>query len=208
MNVSHKKCAAAFVWARYVLPLITGITYTVSALFYSVTVAQAGKRLQLSAARLIFNTFAAARAYLGGTTETQKSWFYGLLAAGAATAVLFFLLGAFFAGLMLWCAWHAFAANGDAARTKQAKTVFRIAFPNRVCLFFASVLWLVPAFYPLYYAAICKRFLLLGAEEPIFVVFDLPLLLVGVFSALTLALAVGISRMERRTRHNLFSNDD
>ena len=201
----RKKMPLILITARYVLPLITGITCTVSALFYSVTIMQTGAELHISAARLLFNTLSAVRRYLGGAHDTQKSWYYGLLAAGAIVAIIAFMLALFFSVLAALAALRAFRAEEGSETEKRAKMVFKIAFPNRIWLFLSNCLWLLPALYAQYYALISRRFLLIGAEDPVYIIFDLPLLLTAILTVLTLALALNVSRTERRWRYNMFS---
>ena len=84
------------------------------------------------------------------------------------------------------------------------KMIFKVAFPNRVCLFLANALWIVPALFPLFFSKTGIRYLQVGLANTLFVTLDLPLIVVGALTLLTLVLAIVISRFERSKKMNMF----
>ena len=84
------------------------------------------------------------------------------------------------------------------------KMIFKIAFPNRICLFLSNALVLLPTLYPHFLSFVGSRFLLVGDEDVVYVLLNRPLIAVGVMTVLSLVLALAIPRLERRKRMNMF----
>lgn len=195
---------AALIYARYILPVITALTSLVLSFLYAVKVAGSGYTYEVSAARLYGNTFTGARAYIVDSSTDAANSFYGLLVAGAIAGILIFLLAAFLAVLSAVTAIRAFRAGHESEESNRMKVIFKIAFPNRVCLFLSNLLLVVPVLYPEYFSAVGKRFLLVGGESVIFVMLNRPLIVVGVLTLVTLILAVAVTRFERQKKMNMF----
>ena len=173
--------------------------------FYSVSARQGGLPYEISPVRLYINTLTGARAYqVGGDPSAARDAFYGFLTAGAVVGILVFLLALFLNGLAAVAAWRAFFAGHESDESNRMKRVFKIAFPNRVCLFLANALWLVPALFPLFFSKMGTRYLQIGLNATVFIRTDWPLLVVGVLTLLTLVLAVAIPRIERAKKMNMF----
>jgi len=193
------------VFARYTLPLVTGLVWLVLGCFYTVSARQGGLPYRISPVRLYVNTLTGARTYLAGNDSSAAlNAFYGLLAAGAVVGILAFLLALFLNGLAAVTAWRALRAGHESDESNRMKRVFKIAFPNRVCLFLANALWLIPALYPLFLSKVGTHYLQIGLNATIFVRMDWPLLAVGILTLLTLVLAVSITRFERAKKMNMF----
>ena len=189
------------VWLRYFLPLGTGLLWLVLACFYTVTARQG----DVSPLRLYVNTLARAREYLGsGESTAAYDGFFGALSVGAIVGILVFLLALFLNGLAAFTAWRAFRAGHESEESNRMKRIFKIAFPNRICLFLANALWLVPALYPLYFSKIAARYVQIGLDGTLFVRMDFALLAVAVLTLATLVLALWIPRLERAKKMNMF----
>lgn len=192
------------IFARYAWPLLTALTLFVMGWFYNIPAVREGQGYQLSLVRLYGNTLSGTHAYLGGTQAAEKTRLLTLLSAGAIVGILIFLVALFFAGLAAYTACRAFLAQSDPERANRFKLVFKIAFPNRVCLFLSNALLVLPALYPHYYAAVSAHFLTVSKEATFYLLFDPPLLVVGVMTALSLLLALLIPRWERQKDMNMF----
>ena len=192
------------IYARYVLPVITALTSLVLSFFYAVKVAGRGYTYEVSTIRLYGNTFTGTRAHIVKHADDAVDGFYGLLATGAVVGILIFLLATFLAVLGAVTAIRAFRAGHESEMSNRMKVIFKIAFPNRVCLFLANLLLVVPVLYPEYFSAVGKRFLLVGGESVIFVMLNRPLIVVGVLTLVTLILAVAVPRLERQRKMNMF----
>lgn len=192
------------VWARYALPVLSVLTLLLLSFFYNVRVVSVGKRYEASIIRLIVNTLRGMHDYLGGELKEAKTTFYAILAVGAILAVICYLLALFFAGLAAYTAYRAFRAGHASEEGNRYKMVFKMAFPNRVCLFLSNALVLIPALYPHFLSFVGSRFLLIGDESVVYVLLNRPLIVIGVMLGLTLVLAFLIPRYERRKRMNMF----
>ena len=190
--------------ARYAWPLLTALTLFVLSWFYNIPAVREGQGYQLSLIRLYGNTLSGTHAYLGGVTAAEKTRLLALLSTGAILGILFYLVGLFFAGLAAYTAFRAFLSGGDTERANRFKLIFKIAFPNRVCLFLSNALLILPALFPHYYAAVSAHFLPVSKEATFYLLFDPPLLVVGVMTAVSLALALLIPRWERQKNMNMF----
>ena len=192
------------IYTRYLLPVITGLVAFVLGCLYLVRVAQSGSRAEVSLVRLYLNTFVGAHNYLGGTTSETANWFYGLLVAGAVVGVVIYLLAMALAVFAAVTAIRAFRAGHESEESNRMKLLFKIVFPNRVCLYLSHLLLLIPLLFPEYFSGIGKHFLLIGGESVIYVMLNRPLIVVAVMLVLTLGLAVLINTYERRKKMNMF----
>ncbi|MBQ9098429.1 MAG: hypothetical protein IJY50_03275 [Clostridia bacterium] len=192
------------IYARYLLPAIMGLVSLVLGCLYLVRVAQSGARAEVSLVRLYLNTFVGAHNYLGGTTNETANWFYGLLVTGAIVGIVLYLLAMGLAIFVAVAAVRAFRAGHESEESNRMKLLFKIVFPNRICLFLSHLLLLVPLLFPEYFSCIGKHFLLIGGESVIYVMLNRPLIVAAVMLVLILALAVGINPYERRKKMNMF----
>ncbi len=192
------------IWARYLLPVVALLTVFVMGWFYNVRTLSVGAYYRVSLWRLYGNTLAGTHTYLGGKTVAAKSWFYGLLSVGAIVGILLFLLTAFLTVLAAYTTIRAFRAGVESEESNRMKTVFKIAFPNRFCLFLSNALLLVPTLFPHFVALVGSRLLVVGGEDVIFVLTNPVLIVAGAFLLLTLLLSLLISKEERRCRMNMF----
>ena len=122
----------SLIWARYLLPAIGVLVILVLGFFFNVRFISGRITQELSVWRLYANTFVGMHEYLGGYIQVGRSWFFGLLVAGAIVGALCFLAALFFAGLAAYTACRAFLAGQESAESDKYKLVFKIAFPNRV----------------------------------------------------------------------------
>lgn len=191
------------IWARYLLPLFTLLTLFVMSFFYNVKVYTNGLENEISVLRLYFNTFKGMHDYLGGTTAAGRSWFYGIVTAGAVVGILVFLVALFLSCLAAYTAARAFLAGHESEESDRMKLIFKIAFPNRIWLFVSNLLIIVPFLYPNFFALVSGNFLAIGGSV-IFVLLNRPLIVGTVGLVLTLVLALMISKHERRKKMNMF----
>lgn len=191
----------ALVWVRYMLPLATALAVLVMGCFKTMRFAF---HKPISLFRLMWNTLMSARAYRTGETQAATDWFYGVLAGVTILDVLLTLLALFLVGLAAVAACRAFLAGHESERSNRAKLVFKIAFPNRLCLYLSNLLLLVPVAYPHVFSFISTRFLRIGNENAVYVVSNPAIIVVGASLVLTLALTLLILRPERRLQMNMF----
>lgn len=196
--------AELLIVARYLLPLVSALALLVISLFYNVRMVSIGKRYEGSLARLLVNTLVGTHDYLGGELKAAKTTFYALLSGGSLVCMLCYLVALFFAGLAAYTACRAFRAGHESEESNRYKLIFKVAFPNRVCLFLSNALLLIPTLYPHFLSFIGSRFLLIGDEAVVYVLVNRPLIITGVMTALSLVLALAIPRLERRKKMNMF----
>lgn len=191
--------------ARYLLPPLSGLVALVMSFFYTVRAAQSGVAIWVSHARLCFNSLKSARAYLiGDVVEAGERNFYVMLAIGAGVTILVFLIAMV---LSCFAAYQALMAlrEGESEEGKRHRILLKVLFPNRVCYFLTSCLYLVPALFPEYFSAVCGRFLQIsGSSTALFVEYNVLLIVQLVLLAVTLVLSVFIRRHEERLSMNVF----
>lgn len=178
-------------FARYLLPVLTGLILLVLSAFYNVYYYQLGTRYVQSLFHFYSGTFSAMKNYLGGGS-TGTGAFYAWLTVGAVIGVLCFILAltlAVFAFLPSLATFRGLPAVREKLR-------FKILFPNRICLFLSSCLYLPAAWYPQYFARVCRR---AGeSAELIFMEANVPLIVTAGLTAITLALTVYARFAEKR----------
>ncbi len=192
------------VWARYLFPLLAVLSLFVMSFFYNVKIYSGGVEQELSILRLYLNTFKGMHSYLGGATMAGRSWFYGIVTAGAIVGILSFLVALFLAGLAAYTAVRAFLLGHESEESDRMKLIFKIAFPNRVWLFLSELLILVPLLYPNFFSLVSTNFLAISGGSVIFVLLNRPLIVGVVVLALTLVLALILPRHERHEKMNMF----
>lgn len=192
------------IFARYLFPLLCVLALFVMSFFYNVKIYSGGVEQELSILRLYLNTFKGMHRYFGGATLAGRSWFYGIVTAGAIVGILCFLVTLFLAGLAAYTAVRAFLAGHESEQSDRMKLIFKIAFPNRVWLFLSELLILVPLLYPNFFSLVSTNFLAISGGSAIFVLLNRPLIVGVVALALTLVLAILIPRHERHEKMNMF----
>ncbi len=203
----RRNFAEIAIWTRYALPVLSVAVLFVMGWFYNVRSVSVGVRYHVSLWRLYGSTLSGTHTYLGGKTVMAKSWFYGLLSVGAIVGILCFLLAAFFAVLAFYTAFHSFRAGKDSEQAGRMKVIFKIAFPNRACLFLSNALLLVPTLFPHLVSFVGSRFLVVSGEKTMFVLSNPVLVTVGALLAVTLVLSLVIPKYERRKKMNMFLLD-
>ena len=193
------------IWARYLMPLITGVTLIVMSILYTVQGAMLGRRYEVSLLRLYANTFGGTHDYLGTEGTSAGNALYSALSIGAILGTLFFLVALFLAGLTAYTACRAFLAGEGSEENTRMKKLFKVAFPNRLCLFLSGVLFIVPALFPQYYSYISSRYVLVGGESVFYVMLNRPLIAMIALNVITLILALLIPKYERSKRMNMFA---
>ncbi len=192
------------IWARYLLPALGVLTVLVLGFFYNVRFISGRITQELSVWRLYANTFVGMHRYLGESAKAGRSWFFGILVAGAIVGILCFLAALFFAGLAAYTACRAFLAGHESEKSDKMKLIFKIAFPNRVWFFLSHLLILIPLLYPHFVSAVGSYFLSIGVGDVIFILLNRPLIVAGAFCLASLVLALVIPRFERRKEMNMF----
>lgn len=192
------------IWARYLLPALCVLCVFVMGFFFNVRFISGRITQELSVWRLYANTFVGMHEYLGGNIKTGRSWFFGILVTGAIAGILCFLAALFFAGLAAYTAVRAFRAGQESKESDRMKLIFKIAFPNRVCLYLSHLLILPPLLYPHFVSLVGSYFLAIGVGGVIFILLNRPLIVAGAFCLVTLVLALIIPRFERRKKMNMF----
>lgn len=192
------------IYARYCLPLFATLFLFVSGFFYNVRIVSVGYRMEVSLWRLYGNTLTGMHTYLGGEIVEVKTVFYTLLTVGALVGILSFLLSLFFSALAAYTSVMAFRAGHESEAANRYKLIFKMAFPSRKWLFLSNLLLLVPAVFPHYLSFVGARFLLIGDEGTMYVLYNRPLLFVGIFLCLVAVLAIFVPRLERQKRMNMF----
>ncbi len=194
-------CPVVLVWVRYLLPVATALALVVMGFFKTVRFAY---RAPLSLWRLIWNTIVSARDYLGGEMQEAKSWFYGILSITAMLELLLALVALFLVGFAAYTAIRSFVAGYKSEESNRLKVAFKVAFPNRVCLYLANLLLVLPALYPHIFSLVSTKFLLIGGEEVVYVIANPLLFVMGACALATLVLAIAIRGFERRLHMNMF----
>jgi len=94
---------------------------------------------------------------------------------------------------------------GDSEEGKRRRILLKVLFPNRICYFLSSCLYVIPALFPEYFSAVCGRFLqITGGRAALFVEYNVLLIVLIVLLVATLVLSVFIRRHEDRLSMNAF----
>jgi hypothetical protein len=194
----------AVVYARYLLPVISMLFLLVSGFFYAVRGVNVGSYYEVSVWRLYANTFTGTHAYLGTDGNVRADGLYTALSIGAIVGVLVLLIALFLNVLAAVTALRAFRAGGESDKAHRMRIKFKIAFPNRICLFLANLLLIVPVLYPNFYSAISANYMLVGATNVFYVTLNRPLIVLSVLSLLTLVLAIVSKRYEIQKGMDMF----
>lgn len=194
-------CPVVLIWARYLLPVATALALIVMGFFKTVRFAY---RAPISLWRLVWNTLVSARDYLGGERQASKSWFYGILTGITLAELLLALAAMFLVGLAAYTAIRAFVSGYRSERSNRAKLIFKIAFPNRFCLYLSNLLLLLPAAHPHIFSYVSTKFLLMGGGEVVYVISNPMIIVIGACTLATLVLAIVTYRHERLLHKNMF----
>lgn len=196
------------IYLRYVLPALTGVTLLVLSFFYLVEYDQSGEAYVQTLFRFYYNTLSASHGYIGGgNMQAGKNALYGWLTAGAVCGILLYLLGLFFAVFSCILFFCAFRHREENAAAQRAKLLFKIAFPNRVCLFLSNCLFLPVALFPSYFSMVAGKVAGVSSAELLHVERNVPLIVTVALTALTLVLAVFAAVWEEREHLDPFRLD-
>ena len=183
---------------RFALPVAANLAFLITGLAYTVRGAILGKRYMFSVIRLFFNTFTGTHAYLAGAKTAADNTFFAFLAIGAAVGVLAMLSSLFFSCFaLLSTVRRLFFKQRD---NSQWIFLFRVLFPNRVCLFLSQCLLLLPALFPEYYTFIASRFAIDGGQAAFYVIYNIPLYVVCGALLLTAGMSFFLARYEHGDR--------
>ena len=194
----------AIIYARYLLPVVSVLFLIVSGFFYAVRGVNVGRYYEVSIWRLYANTFAGTHAYLGTEGNVRADGLYTALGVGAVVGILILLVALALNVLAAVAAPYTFKMGREDERARRMMVIFKIAFPNRVCLYLSNLLLIVPVLYPNFYSAISANYMLVGATNVFYVTLNRPLIVLLVLSALTLILAVISKRYEICKKMDMF----
>lgn len=198
----------AFIYLRYIFPVLVGVTLSVLSFFYLVQYDQGGEAYVQTLFRFYYNTLSASHSYIGaGNMQSGKNALYGWLTAGAVCGILLYLLGMFFAVFSCILFFRAFRHREESAAAQHAKLLFKIAFPNRVCLFLSNCLFLPVALFPSYFSLVARRVAGVSSRELLYVERNVPLIVTVALTVLTLVLAVFAAVREEKEHLNPFRLD-
>ena len=195
------KLARRLILVRYALSAAAVPLFLIVGIFHSVLAEQGGYTIWVSPVRLCFNTLKNARAHFlaGGTGNGSL---FGFFLAGVIVAILAFLAALAlkaFSLSQLYLYLKASTPDEKRAAAVRHKTVF----PNRVFLFLSDLLILVPALFCEYVYAVSNRFTG-GGIDTLFVKCNVPLILLLVLLAATLALSILLAPQEGAAELDLF----
>ena len=202
-----KATPTVLIWARCLFPLFTGLLLLVMSVLYTVQGVILGKRYEVSILRLIGNTFAGTHDYLGGERKEAGDRLYTALSIGAIVSVLAFLAALFLAGLTVYTFVRAQKKDAPLTEVNRMKMIFKVAYPNRVCLFLSSALYLIPTLFPHYYAALSAQYAILSGTSVFYVLLNRPLIAVVSCLLVTLLLSLITPRYERARAMDMFALD-
>ena len=194
----------AVVYTRYLLPLLSTLFLIISGFIYAVRGVNVGTYYEVSIWRLYVNTFTGTHNYLGTDGNVRADGLYTTLAIGAAIGVLILLIALFLNVLAAFTALRAFRAGKDSEIAHRMRVIFKIAFPNRICLFLSNLLLIVPVLYPNFYSSVSANYMLVGATNVFYVTLNRPLIVLCVLSVLTLVIAFVAKRYEIRKKMDMF----
>ncbi|MBQ3063281.1 MAG: hypothetical protein IJC99_00550 [Clostridia bacterium] len=184
---------------RYLYPLFWAVTLTLIGIPYNIRAGRLGK---LSLWRLLFNTFKQGRrALLAGGLSPEGRSYYTLLLIGVGVALLALFAALAFIGISLYTYFVATGKQQDPARRRAVKIFHRAIFPNRIWLYLANLLLIVPALFPLYFSIVHNRHPGGGFIE---IGFDPVLILSLVFALLLAVLCLFLRKREKHTALDIF----
>ena len=199
-----KHLPAIAVYARYLLPALTGVLLLVFSFFDWTYFYMQGTRYKMSLFSFYQRTMTSSLDQLGTKGAASTGGFYGVLSVGVAVGLLLYLAALFFAVLAAVTAVRAFRAGHESKESNRMKIAFKIAFPNRICLFLSNALFLVPTLYPAYFSAVSRHFMMVDKKEIIYTDTNVLFFVILGLTLLTLALSFAISRIERQKKMNMF----
>ena len=198
---SRERLPVLAVYARYVLPFVGALAVLLLSCFDLIYFYMVGVSYKMSLFGFMGSTLSAAVEYLRGKGDPELGSFYALQSIGALLSLLLLLAALFFAGFAAVTAVRAFRAGHESRESNRMKVMFKILFPNRVALFVADLVLVLPTLYPYLFAGLGKYF---GSGGVLFVTTNVPLIVSGIFTVLTLVLALMIPRFERQKKMNMF----
>ena len=192
------------IYARYLLPVLMGVLLLAFSFLDWVYFYMQGSRYKMSLFSFYQRTLTSSLDYVGGKTAANSDGFYAMLSVGAVVGILFYLVALFFAVLAAVTAIRAFRAGHESEQSNRMKVAFKIAFPNRICLFLSNVLFLVPTLFPEYFSAVGRHFMMVNKKEIIYTETNVLLFVMLGLTLVTLTLALLIPRLERQKKMNMF----
>lgn len=201
LEVWKKRLPVIAIYARYFLPVLTALVLLILSCCDLVYFYMVGASYKMSLFAFLKSTLSAAIAYVGEGNGDYGA-FYAVQTIGAVIFIAIHLLAIFFSVFAAVTACRAFRAGHESRESNRMKIAFKIAFPNRIALFLANLTLILPTLHPYYFAAVGKAFD--GGSALLFIAQNVPLIVVGVLLALTLALAMVTPRFERRKKMNMF----
>ena len=199
-----KKLPVILIWARYLMPLFTGLILLVMSIMYTVRGVMERRRDEFSLFRMYMGVFKSTHQYLGTEGDAALDTFYGAMSVGALVGTFFFIVALFLACFVAYTSCRAFAAGEGSEVNTRMKKLFKVLFPNRLCLFLASTLFVIPALLPEYYSYVSSRFVNVVGESAFYTMLNRPLIVMVALCVLTLLLSLVIGKFERSKRMNMF----
>ena len=192
--------------ARYLFPVVTGIVLLCLSFGDLFTFYQSAGMGTYSIMGLFVSTVKTVFGAFSQITNNTVLWYAIIQLMGAIVGIVAFVLAFGFALLAAVTACITFSKKPNHPTGNRMKVIFKIAFPNRVCLFLANAAYVIPFLFPYYFAFVLERFYYMGVnpELPIYVKSN-PCFWVALgMTVVTLVLAVASPRFERRRRMNMF----
>ena len=192
--------------ARYLFPVVTGIVLLCLSFGELFEFYQSASVGTISIVGLYGATLETVFGAFSQITNNTVLWYAIIQLMGAIVGIVAFVLAWCFALLAAITACITFSKAPNHPTGNRMKVIFKIAFPNRVCLFLANAAYVIPFLFPYYFAFVLERFYYMGVnpELPIYVKSN-PCFWVAVgMAVITLVLAVASPRFERRRRMNMF----
>ena len=203
---SRKNVPVVLIWARYLFPLLSCVILFALSFGDLFEFYQSSTVGTISIFGLYGATFQTVFSAFGEITSGTVLWYAILQLLGAIIGLLAFLLFIGFAILAAITACRAFCHGPEDPTANRMKVIFKVVFPNRICLFLANALALVPFLFPYYFSFVLERFYNMGVEPemPIYIKSNPCFWIALGLTVITLVLALVIPRYERRRRMNMF----
>ena len=203
---SRKNFPVVLIWARYLFPLLSCVILFALSFGDLFEFYQSSSIGTISIFGLYGATFQTVFSAFGEITGGTVLWYAILQLLGAIIGLVAFLAFVGFAVLAAITACRAFCHEPEHPTANRMKVIFKVVFPNRICLFLANALALVPFLFPYYFSFVLEQFYNMGVEPemPIYIKSNPCFWIAFGLTAITLILALVIPRYERRRRMNMF----
>lgn len=203
---SRRNLPELLIRVRYLFPLVTGALLFCLSFGDLFEFYQYASVSTISIFGLYGATFKTAFLAFGRVTDGSAVWYAILQLLGAVVGSVSFLLAIGFSILAAVTALRTFSRRPNDPEGNRMKVIFKIAFPNRVCLFLANAAYVIPFLFPYYFSFVLERFYSMGVEPevPIYIKSNPCFWVAVVMTVITLVLAIATPRYERRRRMNMF----